>query len=135
MDEKLENPNEEKEGTPKVTRVSFIDPSRNIVQEIKNLEEEIIIENGKTLISKKRALEIALSVIPDLEDRYIFNISFEKPRMNIFEIWDDDTLENCWFITYSRITKSSGIMGVGSSMGIFINKYTGEVLYNDTLRD
>lgn len=130
MKKKIENSKEENNELPKSFVMKIFDPSRNIVREIKNMEEEIITENGKILISKKRALEIALTVIPDLEDRSIYSFSLEKPkRVIIFGGVPDD----CWYITYSRNTKSSNSMMLGSSLGIFINKYTGRIMHEGSL--
>lgn len=131
MDEKMENPNEEKKQTSEVTTRTLRFPSGNNFQQIKNMEEEILTENGKTLISKKRALEIALSVIPDLEDRY-FSISLEKPRRAIIF---GGIPEECWYITYYPFTISSGTMANISSYGIFIDKYSGKIVFHDGLRD
>ena len=131
MDKKLENSNNKNDKFPRSYVVKTLDPRRNIIQETKNMDEEIITENGKALISKKQVLEIALSVIPDLEDRYIRSFSLEKPYNAIIL---DGIPDDCWYIGYSSYTKSSGSIVLGSGMGIFINKYTGKIMYNGTLR-
>lgn len=133
MDEKVENPNKENNELPKSVVVKIFDPNRNIVEEIKNMEEEIIIENGKTLISMKQAMEIALSAIPDLEERSIYSFSLEKPTTSsLFDTWGDN-FENCWYIIYSSFPKNSEVLFFGPALGIFINKYTGEVRYKGSL--
>jgi hypothetical protein len=130
MDDRSKISNEKNNEFLKEHLVTILSPFRNIVQDIRNMKEEIIIENGKTLISKKQAIEIALTVIPDLEDRYINSISLETPKITKMICGD---IDDCWCINYSPVTKSSGQMVLCGDVAIFINKYTGKVMYNGAL--
>lgn len=84
----------------------------------------------QNMITKEQAIEIAKKVIPDLEDR-VYGISLEKPQgVTMYGGVPDD----CWYLTYSYRPKKSGDL-TNLSRAIFINKYTGEIVFNDILPD
>ena len=85
------------------------------------------------MITKEQAIEIAKSKVPDLDDRRN-SISSTKPYMNVLDVYAD-SLENCWYIIYSIHPRNSDILFHGASQGIFINKFTGKIVFHSSLRD
>lgn len=117
--------------------LSLPDESINRLKEIakwyKQISEEENMNNNKNdVITKEQALAIAKEIVPDLENRRYYQISSEKPlRANII----GNIPEDCWYITYSQVTKDSDIFGLFSSSGIFINKFNGKIVYKGNLGD
>ena len=113
------------------------DESLNRLKEIakwynQTSEEENMNNKRDDVITKEQALAIAKEIVPDLENRRYYQISSEKPiRVNIL----GNIPEDCWYITYSQVTKDSDILGLFSSSGIFINKFNGKVIYKGSLSD
>lgn len=100
---------------------------KKIAKLYREMEEEEKM-NTKDVITKEQALEIAKEIVPDLENRRFYHISSEKPlRSRII----GGIPEDCWYITYSLFTKDSDIYGLSPSSRIFINKFTGKVVYNE----
>lgn len=84
------------------------------------------------MITKEQALEIAKKEVPDLETR-LMRIGLEKPKAGIFGGIRSNC---CWYITYAYTNPDGTIFdGLISSYGIFIDKETGKVVFNDLLMD
>ncbi|WKZ68106.1 MAG: hypothetical protein QY331_09080 [Melioribacteraceae bacterium] len=83
------------------------------------------------MITKEQAIEIAKKEVPDLMKR-MSRISLEKPKAAIF----GGVPDNCWYIVYAYLNPDgTEFNGLGSSYGIFIQKDTGKVVFNDLLMD
>ncbi len=83
------------------------------------------------MITEEQALEIAKSVIPDIEER-LLNISMEKPKA---KLWGG-VPNNCWYIIYSyRNPDGTDFEGLRSDEGIFVNFETGKIVFNGCLRN
>jgi len=108
-----------------------IDRLKEIAKWYKQTSEQENMNNNE-LVTKEQALAIAKEIVPDLENRRYYQISSEKPiRANIL----GNIPEDCWYITYSQVTKDSDILGLFSASGIFINKFNGKIVYKGNLGD
>ncbi|MBK6913005.1 MAG: hypothetical protein IPH11_04815 [Ignavibacteriales bacterium] len=84
----------------------------------------------QNMITKEQAIEIAKNIIPDIEER-IYKVSLEKPEGVAMY---GGVPDGCWYIIYSYQPKKSGDL-TNLSRAIFINKNSGEIVYNDVLND
>jgi hypothetical protein len=74
-------------------------------------------------MTKEQAIQSAMNVIPELQNKIVYKVTDEKPLMGL-NIYSD-----CWYIIYSSLDKHCAGQNMKSKL-IAISKTTGEVLFN-----